>query len=111
MDTTTFATTAADLAGKFGNSAHVAIGLFREGGERLAQVADERWMAAFKASSPQLTAETRRNATRAKQVLGSYYARGLALSADSAEVVVDTLVGATVATIRRAAGYAQARAA
>jgi hypothetical protein len=107
MDANTFSTTATNLLANFGNVAHQVIGAYREGGERLGDTLEQRWKAALKESSPQLTAETRRNAARAQQAFGTYYAKGLALSADGAEVVVDTLVGAAVAGLERAAAFAQ----
>ncbi|HXD41804.1 MAG TPA: hypothetical protein VN649_14660 [Ramlibacter sp.] len=107
MDANSFSTTATGLLANFGHAAHQAIGVYREGGERLAATLEQRWKAALKESSPQLTAETRRNAARAQQAFSAYYAKGLALSADGAEVVVDTLVGAAVAGVERAAAFAQ----
>jgi hypothetical protein len=107
MDANTFSTTATGLLANFGNVAHQVIGAYREGGERLAATLEQRWKAALKESSPQLAAETRRNAARAQQAFSAYYAKGLALSADGAEVVVDTLVGAAVAGVERAAAFAQ----
>ena len=106
--TKTFSANATDLVANFGNAAHHAIGLYREGGERLADTLEQRWKAALKESAPKLKPETRQNAARAQQAFSGYYARGLALSADGAEVVVDTLVGAAVAAIERAAAF-QAR--
>lgn len=100
---------ATELLANFGNAAHHAIGVYREGGERLAGALEQRWKKALKESSPKLKPETRKNAARAQQVFSGYYAKGLALSADGAEVVVDTLVGAAVAAVERAAAFAQAR--
>jgi hypothetical protein len=110
MDTNNFSTTATELVARFGNTAHDVIGAYREGGERLAGTLEHRWKSALKESSPKLKPETRRNAARAQQAFSAYYAKGLNLSADGAVVVVDTLVGATVAAIERAAALAaQAR--
>ncbi|MDB5874376.1 MAG: hypothetical protein JWQ07_3818 [Ramlibacter sp.] len=109
MTTKAFSATATDLVANFGNTAHRAIGLYREGGERFANTLEQRWKTALKETSPKLTAETRKNAARAQQKFSTYYARSLAVTADGAEVVVDTLVGATVAAIERAAAFAQAR--
>jgi hypothetical protein len=108
MDTNHISATATDLVAKFGNTAHHVIGLYRDGGERLAGTLEQRWKAALKKTSPKLTPETRKNATRAQQAFSSYYAKGLALSADGAEVVIDTMVGATVTAIERTAAFAQA---
>ncbi|NPC56297.1 hypothetical protein [Caenimonas soli] len=100
-----FSANATDLIANFGNAAHHAIGVYREGGERLAGTLEQRWKAALKETSPKLTPETRKNAARAQEAFSGYYARGLALSADGAEVVIDTLVGAAVTAIERAAAF------
>lgn len=110
MNTNTFSTTATEFVARFGNTAHDVIDAYRDGGERLAGTLEQRWKAALKETSPKLTPETRRNAARAQHAFSAYYAKGLNLSADGAVVVVDTLVGATVAAIERAAALAaQAR--
>jgi len=100
-----------DLIAGFGNGAHRVIGLYREGGERLADAMDQRWKAALRQSAPELTPETRKNAQHAHEVFSGYYAKGLAMSADGAQVVVDTLVGAAIAAVERvsALGAAAAR--
>ena len=102
----THATTAA--LGRFGNLAHQAIGLYREGGERLAALAGERWDAAFEQAGPQLDADTRKNATHARDVFSRYYTRAIALSADGARIAVDTVVDASIAGIERVAAYKHA---
>jgi hypothetical protein len=94
-----------DLIAGFGNGAHRVIGLYRDGGERLADAMEQRWKAALKQSSPKLTPETRKNAAHAQQVFSGYYATGLAMSADGAEVVVDTLIGAAIAAVERMAAF------
>jgi hypothetical protein len=66
---------------------------------------EQRWKAALKQTAPKLTPETRKNAAHAQQVFSGYYAKGLALSADGAEVVVDTLVGAAIAAVERIAAF------
>ena len=103
MKTQSFSANATSLIGNFGNAAHQAIEAYREGGERLAAVLEQRYQAALKETGPKLTPETRENAARAQQVFSGYYAKGLALSADGAVVVVDTLVGAAVTAVERAA--------
>ena len=110
MNNPSFSATATELIANFGNAAHHAIGVYREGGERLADVLDQRWKSALKETSPKLTPETRKNAARAQQIFSGYYAKGLAFSADGAEVVIDTLVGAVVATVQRTAAFKQSQA-
>ena len=60
MNTNAFSANATTLVAKFGTAAHHVIGLYREGGERLADTLDQRWKAAMKESAPKLTAETAR---------------------------------------------------
>ena len=108
MDKQNLTQSATDALGRFGNRAHQAIGLYREGGERIATIAGDRWDAAFQQSRAQLDAETRKNATHAKDVFSRYYARALDLSADGAKIAVDTVIGATIAGVERVAAYKHA---
>ena len=110
MNQQQFTTVAKSAFANFGTAAHKAIDLYREGGERLAALADERWNTAFEQSKSQLDAETRKNAKHAKDVFAGYYARGLALSADGAQIVVDTFVGASIAGIERVGAFKHAKA-
>src|SRR5438105_14721455 len=96
--------------GQFGNAVHQAIALYREGGERIAAVANERWETAFEEAKAQLDAETRKNAKHFKQVVGSYWTRAIALTTDGATIAVDTVVGAAIAGVERIAGYTHAKA-
>ena len=105
MDKHEFTTAATAALGRFGGAAHEAIDLYREGGERLAALAGERWNAAFEKAKPQLSAETRRNATNARKVFARCYDRALALSADGAGIAVDTVVGAAIAGVERVAAF------
>ena len=93
----------------FGSTAHQVINAYRDAGARLHTLAEDRWDAAFKESAPKLSAETRKNAAHLQKVCSGYYARGIALTADGAKVVVDTLVGAALATTERAAAFAAQR--
>jgi hypothetical protein len=111
MDTQQFTSTATGYITSFGTAAHQAIGAYREGGERLAQTAQQRWDAALEEAAPKLKPETRKNATNAQKVFGRYYTRGLAASAGGATVVVDTLVGAAIAGVERAAALREQYAA
>ena len=111
MDKHEITAAATAALGRFGNAAHGAIDLYREGGASLAQAAAERWDSAFEQAKPQLSAETRRNATNAKKVFARYYGRALAMSADGAGIAIDTFVGAALAGIERAAGYTPSKAA
>jgi hypothetical protein len=110
MNTTSFSTAAANAIETFAATAHGAIDAYRDGGERLGRIAGERWASAFTQASPKLAPETRKNAARARKVLGGYYTRGLHLSANGARTAVDTAVRATATGMERACAFAQARA-
>ena len=108
MNATQFTKTATGVIASAGTTAHQVIDAYQSGATRLNEFATDRWNSALKQSAPQLTAETRKNATHARKVFSGYYTKGLAMSADGATVVVDTLVGVARATTERAMAYAQA---
>lgn len=110
MTTEQITTVARQWIDGFDHTAHVVIGAWRDGGERLGQAARERWDTAFAESSPQLSAETRRNAANARKVFARYYNQGVALSTSGAEVAVDTMAQAARTAVDRAAAWQQARA-
>src|SRR6478609_11255212 len=99
MNTAAFSVNATHAVAKFGNAANHFIVLYRDGGERVARKFDARWNAALKEAAPKLTPETRKNATRLQKKVSAFYARNLAVTTGGAQVVVDTLVGATVTAI------------
>jgi len=103
MDTTRFTATAAQLVDAFGATAHTAIGACRAGGERLGELAARRWDRAFREASPQLSAQTRRNAAHARRVFARYWREGLQRSTDGADAAVDAVVQAAGQALRRAA--------
>jgi hypothetical protein len=103
MDKQALGTTARQWIAGFDSNAHRAIGAWREGGERLGGVARERWDTAFERARPKLSAETRRNASHARDVFAGFYAKGVVLSAGGAETAVETLVEVARAAVDRAA--------
>ena len=107
MDKQALGSTARQWIAGFDSNAHRAIAAWREGGERLGGLARERWDAAFAEAKPKLSAETRRNASHARDVFAGVYAKGVVLSASGAEAAVDTLVEAARAAVDRAAARRQ----
>ena len=103
MDKQALGSTARQWIDGFDSGAHRAIGAWREGGERLGGFARARWDTAFAQAKPQLSAETRRNASHARDVFAGLYTRGIVLSASGAEAAVDTLVVAAKAAVHRVA--------
>lgn len=106
MNTTQFSKTATGVIATAGSTAHKAIDAYRTGGERLNDALAQRWTKALKQTAPKLTPETRKNAAHAQKVFSGYYTKGIALTADGAAVVVDTLVGAALATTQKATAFA-----
>jgi len=106
----TITTTASQLVDAFGSTAHSAIDAARAGGERLGSLAAQRWDHAFRQASPQLSAETRRNAANARKVFARCWRQGLTLSTEGAERAVDTFVQVAGSAIERADAWQQARA-
>lgn len=110
MNTAQLTQAAETLIAGFDTTAHQLIGLYRDGSDKLGQAARQRWDSAWKESSPQLSAETRRNAQHARKVFAGYYTRGVALSAAGAEIAVATLVLAARTGVQRASEWNAARA-
>lgn len=108
MNTQELTKVATGLITAFGSGAHRLIDAWRDGGLRLNELATERWNAAMAESAPQLSAETQRNAEHAREVLAAYWQRGIAVSADGATVVVDSLVDMGLHLTRRASDLADA---
>jgi hypothetical protein len=107
MNATQFSKTATGVIATAGSTAHKAIDAYRTGDERLNDALAQRWNKALKQTAPKLTPETRKNAAHAQKVFSGYYTKGIALTADGAAVVVDTLVGAALATTQKATAFAQ----
>ena len=99
MQASSFRSTAGQWISGFDNGAHRAIAGWRAGGERLGQAARTRWDRAFAESSPQLSPETRRNASHLRDVVAKRYTRGIELSATGAERAVAALVQAAQAAV------------
>ena len=103
MNTQDFQATAQQWISGFDQGAHRAIAGWRSGADRLGGFARARWDRAFAESSPQLSAETRRNASHFRDVVARGYVRGIDLSTTGAERAVDTLVDAARAAAGRMA--------
>jgi hypothetical protein len=99
MDKNAFRSTAQHWIGGFAAGAERAIAGWRTGGDRLGQAARDRWDRAFSESSPQLSPETRRDASHFRDVVAGCYSRGIALSASGAERAVASLVQAAQAAV------------
>lgn len=110
MDAAHLTSIATRLVDGFDSNAHQLIALWRDSSERLGAAARQRWDAAMQESSPELSAETRRNARHAQKVFAGYYGKAVAMGTSSAEVAVNTVVHAARNAIGRAVSRQQARA-
>ena len=79
---------------------------YRAGGERVATLLEKGWDRALKESRSQLAEGVARNASSAQQVLNGYYTKGLTLTSDGAEQVVDQMVKLAGTGVQRVAANA-----
>ena len=105
MTTDNIRATAQQWITAFDHGAHRAITGWRCGADRLGAAARQRWDTAFAESSPQLSQDTRKNASHLRDVVSGWYGRGVDLSTAGAERAVSALVQAAHA----AAGGRMAR--
>lgn len=81
-----------DVITAYGNTATHVIQAYRAGGERVARLVDERWDRAFAESSSQLATEVRKNAKAAHDFVAGYYQKGILITSNGAEAVVNKVV-------------------
>ena len=110
MDQDKFRIAAEHWISGFDGQAHQAVAELRKGGERLGGFARARWDRAFAESRPQLSEETQRNASHARDVFARWYGKGLDLSTEGAGRAVDAFVGVARTAVGRAADWRQRRA-
>ena len=86
------ATVTNELIESYGNTAKNVINAYRVGNERAAVFMDERFVAALEKAGSRLSAKTRRSALSAEQKLTSYYVKGVEVTSDNANLVVNKAV-------------------
>ena len=106
MSAKNLSTVAADLIESYGNTAKNVIDAYRAGGERVVSLLEQRWNQALKQSRTELTAETAKNATAAQLAFSAYYTKGLSLTTQGAQQVVNQLLKVAEAGVERAAANA-----
>ena len=88
MSTQNLSAVTTGLIQSYGNTARNVINAYRVGNERAMGYVDQRWTSAVMNTGERLTAEVRNNALAAQKKLSSYYAKGLALTTDSADTAI-----------------------
>lgn len=82
-------TVTTDLIACYGNTARNMIRAYRLGNQRVARFIDDRWDSALQASASQLRSEVRKNALAAQRAVSGMYIKGITVTSDRADVVVD----------------------
>ena len=93
MNSRNLSTVTTELITSYGNTAKNVINAYRVGGERVIGFMDQRWENALKKSAAKLESEVRGNASSAQKKLSSYYSKGILLTTDGADMVVNKVVG------------------
>lgn len=109
MDQTHFRHAAGQWISGFDTQAHRAIAGWRTASDRLGDAARSRWDRAFAESSPQLSEETRRNASHFRDVVARCYVQGMDVAATGAERAVEAVVRVAHKAVDRAADWQQRR--
>ena len=86
------ATVTNELIESYGNTAKNVINAYRVGNERAAVFMDEQFVAALEKAGSRLSPKARKSALSAEQKLTSYYVRGVEVTSDNANLVVNKAV-------------------
>lgn len=86
------ATVTNELIESYGNTAKNVINAYRVGNERAAVFMDARFVAALDKAGSRLSSKARKNAVAAEQKLTAYYVRGVEMTSDNANLVVNKAV-------------------
>ncbi|QTN28124.1 hypothetical protein HZ993_23275 [Rhodoferax sp. AJA081-3] len=86
------ATVTNELIESYGNTAKNVINAYRVGNERAAVFMDEQFVAALEKAGSRLSPRARKSALSAEQKLTAYYVRGVEVTSDNANLVVNKAV-------------------
>ena len=86
------ATVTNELIESYGNTAKNVINAYRVGNERAAVFMDEQFVAALEKAGSRLSPKARKSALSAEQKLTAYYVRGVEVTSDNANMVVNKAV-------------------
>ena len=81
-----------NLIASYGHTARNVVDAYRHGNARAVALIDQTWANALDKVGSRVSDEVRRNATSAQQTLCNYYTRGITLSSQSADTVVERAV-------------------
>jgi hypothetical protein len=106
MRTTSLSTVTTDLIESYGNTAKNVVNAYRVGNERAVGFMDQRWESAVLKTGARLTAEVRGNALSAQKKLSGYYAKGIALTSNSADTAISKAVELAAKGVQQVAANA-----
>jgi hypothetical protein len=86
----TLSTVATAVVNSYSHTALNMINAYRTGGERVLGFVDQQFATAINAGAPRLSDDVRATLISTEKRITSYYVKGLQLSTDRAETVVDT---------------------
>jgi hypothetical protein len=86
------ATVTNELIESYGNTAKNMINAYRVGNERAVVFMDQSWLTAVNKAGTRLSAQTRRNAVATEKKITAYYAKGVEVTSDNANTVINKAV-------------------
>ena len=86
------ATVTNELIESYGNTAKNMINAYRVGNERAVVFMDQSWLTAVNKAGTRLSAHTRRNAVATETKITAYYAKGVEVTSDNANTVINKAV-------------------
>ena len=92
MSSKNLSTVTTDLIECYGNTAKNMIQAYRMGNQRVVRFVDQRWEKALQQSASQLRAEVRKNALAAQKSISGMYIKGIDVTSDGADVMVNKAV-------------------
>ncbi|MBC7378436.1 MAG: hypothetical protein H7346_13525 [Burkholderiaceae bacterium] len=106
MTAKNLSTVTTELIESYGNTAKNVIKAYRAGGERVVGYMDLRFESALKESRDHLSQGTVANARNAHKVFNGFYAKGVNVTANGADTVVNSVLKLAEKGVRRVAANA-----
>ncbi len=108
MSNKNLSTVTTDLIESYGNTAKNIIQAYRVGNQRVARFVDQRWEKALTQSATQLRTDVRKNALVAQKKISGIYIKGIDVTSDGADVVVNKVVELAGRGVQQVAANASA---
>ena len=108
MSNKNLSTVTTDLIESYGNTARNVIQAYRVGNQRAVQFVDQRWEKALQQSSRQLRLDVRKNALAAQKTISGMYIKGIDVTSNSADAMVNKAVELAGKGVQQVAANASA---